>query len=123
MDSNSLPMAPDLDVFSSPVRFLVLTILGSGVLILVVLVLAGLASSPTVVLEATVVDAPSSDDEVYTLSEFSAESPVQTVAEKALRTGSGSVETTTEEMRSEEVPTDEFYVRHHGRVVRVSVAS
>jgi hypothetical protein len=123
VDSNSLPMVPDLGVFPRPVRYLILLFLVSGVLLLVGLVLAGLASSPTVTLEATAVEAPPSDGDVYALSEFSEGSPVRAVAEEALRTGSASVETTTGEVRSEDVPTDVFYVVRNERAVKVSVAA
>ncbi|MFC6940750.1 hypothetical protein ACFQE8_12390 [Salinirubellus sp. GCM10025818] len=123
MDSNSLPMVPDLEVFPESVRYPILAVLGVGVLSLVGLVLVGLTSSPTVVLEATVVDAPPPDGEVYALSEFSGESPVRAVVEEALRTGSASVQTTTDRVRSEDVPIDAFYVEHDGRVVSVDVNS
>ena len=114
-------MVPDLEVFPDPVRYLILAVLGVGVLSLVGLVLVGLTSSPTVVLEATVVDAPPSDGEMYALSEFSEGSPVRAAVEEALRTGSATVQTTTDRMRSEDVPIDAFYVRHDGRVVSVDV--
>jgi hypothetical protein len=116
-------MAPDLEVFPEPVRYLILAVLGVGVLSLGGLVLVGLTSSPTVVLEATVVDAPPSDGEVYALSESSEGSPVRTAVEEALRTGSASVETSAKRVRTEDVPTDAFYVSHDGRVVRVDVNS
>jgi hypothetical protein len=116
-------MAPDLEVFPEPVRYLILAVLGVGVLSLGGLVLVGLTSSPTVVLEATVVDAPPSDGEVYALSEFSDGSPVRAVVEEALRTGSASVKTTTDRMRSEDVPIDAFHVSYDERVVKVDVNS
>ncbi len=116
-------MVPDLEVFPESVRYPILAVLGVGVLSLVGLVLVGLTSSPTVVLEATVVDAPPPDGEVYALSEFSGESPVRAVVEEALRTGSASVQTTTDRVRSEDVPIDAFYVEHDGRVVSVDVNS
>lgn len=123
VDSNSLPMVPDLEVFPEPVRYLILILLGVGVLSLAGLVLVGLTSSPTVVLEATIVDAPPSDGEVYVLSAFSEGSPVRAAVEEALRTGSASVETSAKRVRSEEVPIDAFYVEHDERVVSVDVNS
>ena len=129
MDSNSLPMVPDLHVVSKPVRYLVLGVLGSGVLLFAVLVLLGTLSTPTVTLEATVVDSvppgADADEDVYPLSRFSSESPVRTAIEESLRseTGAGSAETTTERYRAENPPTTEFYVRHDGRVIRVAVES
>jgi len=58
VDSNSLPMVPDLDVFPRPIRRLILAGLVLGPLLLMTLVLLGAGSSPTVEIEATVVDAP-----------------------------------------------------------------
>jgi hypothetical protein len=122
-------MAPDLHVLPGPVRYLVLGVSGSGVLLLAVLVLLGVASTPTVTLEATVVDSvpPGADvdEDVYPLSRFGAESPVRAAVEEARRStsGTGSVETTTERYRAENLPTTAFYVRHDGAVVRVSVES
>ncbi len=116
-------MVPDLHVLSKPVRYLLLGVLGSAVLLFAVLVLLGLASTPTVTVEATVVGGVPPDaaaEDVYPLSRFSADSPVRAAVEAALRSGSGSVETTTERYRAENVPTA-FYVRHDGDVVRVSV--
>ncbi|WP_251342579.1 hypothetical protein [Haloplanus halophilus] len=126
MDSNSLPMVPDLHVVSKPVRYLVLGVLGAGVLLLVVLVLLGMASTPTVTLEATVVDSVPSEtaaEDVHSLSGFADDSPVRAVVEDALRTGSASVEATTADVRDADVPSTEFYVRHDGRVVRVVIDS
>jgi hypothetical protein len=126
VDSNSLPMAPD--VVSKQIRCLVLGVLAAGVGLLIVLVLLGMASTPTVTLEATVVDSvPSGADaeDVYPLSRFAAESPVRAAVERSLgsESESRSVETTTERYRAENVPATEFHVRHEGRVVRVSVES
>jgi hypothetical protein len=123
MDSNSLPMVPELGVFPRPIRYVVLALLVLGPLALGALVLAGAGSTPTVVVEATVVDSPPSDAEVYALSEIPDDSPVRTAVEEALRTGSGSVEATTEEVRADGFPVTEYYVRHDGRVVRVSLQS
>jgi hypothetical protein len=118
-------MVPDLHVVSRPVRYLVLGGMGSGVLLLAVLVLLGIASTPTVTLEATVVDSvppdAAADEDVHALSRFSADGPVRAAVESALRSGSESVETTTERYRAEDLPATEFYVRHDGAVVRVSV--
>jgi hypothetical protein len=123
VDSNSRPMVPDLDVFPRPVRRLILAVLVLGPLVLAGLVLLGASSSPTVVLEATVVDAAPADAEVYPLSGFPEDSPTRDAVEDALRDGSGSVEATTEAVRSDDVPATEYYVRHDGRVVKVSVNS
>lgn len=123
MDSNSLPMVPDLDVFPRPIRRLILAGLVLGPFLLMTLVLLGAGSSPTVEIEATVVDAPPSDADVYPLSDLSEDSPTRAVVEDALRDGSSTVEATTEEVRSDGVPATEYYVRHDGRVVRVSVIS
>jgi hypothetical protein len=116
-------MAPDLNVFSKPVRYGVLALLVLGPLLFGALVLAGAGSSPTVVVEATVVDSPPSDAEVHQLSRFDDGSPVRAAVEEALRDGSGSIETTTEEVRADDLPADGYYVSHDGRTVRVSVRS
>jgi hypothetical protein len=122
VDSNSLPLVPDLDVLPTPVRYLVLVVLVGGPLLFVVLLLVGTASTPTVVVEATVVDAPPADeDDVYALSRFPAESPVRVAVEEALRDGSASVEATTDEVRHDGVPVTDYYVEHDGRTVRVTV--
>lgn len=127
MDSNSLPMVSDLHVVSRPVRHAILGVLGVGVFLLVVSILFDTLSTPTVTLEATVVDSapPGADADVYSLSGFSTGSPVRTAVAEALRseTGSASAETTTERYRAENLPTTEFYVRHDGRVVRVAAES
>jgi hypothetical protein len=120
---SSLPLIPDLDVLPRPVRYLVLGVLVLGPLLLLALVLAGAGSTPTVVVEATVVDSPPSDAEVYALSELPDGSPVRVAVEEALRDGSGSVEATTDEVRHDGVPATDYYVRHDGRVVRVTVGS
>jgi hypothetical protein len=116
-------MAPDLHVFSRPVRYLILAVLGGSVALFALLVLLGLASTPTTTLDAAVVDSvpADSDAEVYPLSTFPAESPIRTVVEEALRNGSASVRTTTEAVRSADVSIPTFYVRDDGRIVRVSV--
>ncbi|WP_380681036.1 hypothetical protein [Salinigranum sp. GCM10025319] len=123
MDSNSLPMVPELGVFPEPIRYVVLALLVLGPLVLGALVLAGVGSTPTVVVEATVVDSPPSDAEVHALSTVPDDSPVRTAVGEALRTGSGSVEATTEEVRADGFSATEYYVRHDGRVVRVSLQS
>ena len=118
MDSIGLPMVPDLETFPRPVRSLVLAALVLGPLLFAAAVLVGTASSQTVVVEATVVDAPPADDEdVYQLAGFPEEAPTRTAVEEALSDGSGSVTTTVEEVRSD----PEFYVRHDERVLRVTV--
>jgi hypothetical protein len=122
VDSNSLPLVPDLDVLPTPVRYLALVALVGGPLLFVVLILVGTASTPTVVVEATVVDAPpAGEEDVYPLSRFPAESPVRVAVEEALRDGSASVEATTDEVRHDGVPTTDYYVEHDGRTVRVTV--
>jgi hypothetical protein len=121
MDSNSLPMVPDMAVFPKPVRSLVFAVLGTGVLLFALLILLGLASTPTVTVEAAVVDDAPSNAEVYSLSTFSEESKVRAAVEEALQSDSASVEATTEEIRTDEVPTTEFYVSHEGRVVHVTL--
>ena len=124
MASNSLPLIPDLSAFPEPVRYLVLSVLVVGPLALAaVVVVVGTLSSPTVVLEATVVDAPPSDAEVYPLSSFSEDSPIRTVVESALEDGSASVQTSVDRVRSADVPLRKLYVSHEGRVVRVAVTS
>jgi hypothetical protein len=123
MASNSLPLIPDLSAFPEPVRYLVLSVLVAGPLALAAVVVVGMLSSPTVVLEATVVDAPPSDAEVYPLSTFSEDSPIRTVVESALEDGSASVQTSVDRVRSADVPLRKWYVSHEGRVVRVAVTS
>jgi len=118
MDSIGLPMVPDLEAFSRPVRYLVLTALVLGPLLFAAAILVGTASSPPVVVEATVVDSPPADNgDVYQLAGFSEEAPTRTAVEEALRDGSGSVTATVEEVRSD----PEFYVQHDEQVVRVTV--
>jgi hypothetical protein len=121
MDSNSLPMVPDMAVFSKPVRYLVFGVLGTGVFVFALLILLGLVSTPTVTVEATVVDDAPSDAAVYPLSSFSEDSEVRVAVEEALRSGTASVEATTEEIRDDDVPATEFYVSHEGRVVHVTL--
>lgn len=121
MDSIGLPMVPDLEVLPRLVRYGVLALLVLGPLLFGALVLLGSVSSPTVVVEAAVVDAPPSDAEVLRLAEFSEGSPIRIAVEEALRDGSGSATTTVEELRSERFPGPEFHVRHDERVVRVTV--
>lgn len=123
MDSNSLPMVADLEVLPQSLRSVLLGLLVLGPLVLLGLVLAGAGSSPTVVVEATVVDAPPSDAAVYELSALSEGNPVRNAVEAALRSGSTSVEATTEAVRTDGVPATAFYVRHDGRVVKVTVRS
>lgn len=119
MDSIALPMVPDLDAFSRPVRYLVLAVVVLDPLFFAALVLVGTASRPTVAVEATVVDEPpATEDRVYRLSGVDDESPTRAAVEEALRDGSGSVMTTVEEVRSD----PEFYVRHDGQVVRVTIS-
>jgi hypothetical protein len=109
-------MVPDLDASPRPVRYLILAPVVLGPLLLAVTVLVGTASSPTVVVEATVVDAPPvAEDDVYRLSGFAEESPTRAAVEEALR--DGSVTATAEEVRS----APEFYVRHDEQVVRVEM--
>ncbi|SEA06284.1 hypothetical protein SAMN04488065_1646 [Haloplanus vescus] len=124
MDSNSLPMVPDLRVVSKPVRYLVLGVLGAGVLLFAVLVVLGTLSTPTVTVEATVVDsvpADATDEDVSSLSDFPADSPIRAVVEDALENGTASATATTAEIRAADAPGTEWYVRHDGRVVRVEV--
>lgn len=119
VDSNSLPRVPDMPVFPKTVRSLVFAVLGTGVLLFGLLILLGLASTPTV----TVVDDVLPDADAYSLSTFSAESRVRVAAETALgsESGSASVTATTEEIRTDAATETEFYVEHEGRVVRVAV--
>lgn len=121
MDSIGLPMVPDLDVFPRPIRYGLLAVLVAGPLCLGLLVLVGGVSSPTVVVEATAVDAPPSDADVHRLSEFSEGSPVRAAVEEALRKHSGAARTTAEEVRSGTFPGTEFHVRDGDRFVRVTV--
>ena len=72
-----------MSVFPKTVRSLVFAVLGTGVLLFGLLILLGLASTPTVTVEATVVDDVPSDAEAYSLSTFSAESRVRVAAEMA----------------------------------------
>jgi hypothetical protein len=116
-------MVPDMDVFPRPVRYAVLAALVLGPLLLGLLVLAGVGSTPTVVVEATVVDSAPSDADVYPLSALSEGSPPRVAVTEAVRDGSSSVEATTQEVRSDGVPATSYYVRHDGRVVKVSVTS
>lgn len=123
MDSNSLPMVPDLAVFPEPVRYVVLALLVLVPLLLGALVLAGVGSTPTVVVEATVVDAPPSDVEVHPMSDLPEGSPVREAVDEAVRNGSGSVETTTDAVRADGLSATAYYVRHDGAVVRVAFDS
>jgi hypothetical protein len=116
-------MVPDIEVFPRPVRRLLLALLVLGPLVFGALVLLGAGSSPTVVIEATVVDSPPPDADVYPLSRVPDDSPVRAVVTDALSDGSASVEATTEAVRSDGVPATDYYVRHDGRTVRVSVTS
>jgi hypothetical protein len=108
-----------MPVFPKTVRSLVFAVLGTGVLLFGLLILLGLASTPTV----TVVDDVLPDADAYSLSTFSAESRVRVAAETALgsESGSASVTATTEEIRTDAATETEFYVEHEGRVVRVAV--
>jgi hypothetical protein len=121
MDSISLPMVPDLEAFPKPVRYGLLAVLVLGPLLFGLLVVLGGVSSPTVVVDATAVDSPPSDAEVYRLSGFAEGSPIRAATEEALRDGSGSVETTVADVRSGTYPGTEFYVRDDGRFVRVTI--
>ncbi|RLM56473.1 hypothetical protein DVK02_08155 [Halobellus sp. Atlit-31R] len=121
MVSNGLPLIPDLSAFPRPVRYVAVALLAGVPIAVVLVVLIGFANSPTAALDAIVVDAPTSDAEVYPLSSFDGESPVRQVVEAALQARSASVQTTTERLQSADVPIDKFYVRHDGRVVRVAV--
>jgi hypothetical protein len=114
-------MVPDLDAFPTPIRYLLLGVLVGGPLVFVVLVLLGASSTPTVVVEATVVDSgpPSPDAAVYPLSRFPDDSPVRVAAAEALETGSASVEATTDEVQYDGVPHTGYYVEHDGRTVRI----
>jgi hypothetical protein len=122
MDSNSLPLVPDLDVFPRPVRKLLLAVLVLGPLCFFVLVLAGAGSSPTVVVEGKAVESAPQNAAVYPLSRFPDDSPVRVAVREAVRDGSGSVETTTDAARYDGVPHSGYYVRHDGRIVEVSVS-
>ena len=112
-----------MSVFPKTGRSLVFVVLGTGVLLFGLLILLGLASTPTVTVEATVVDDVPPDADAYSLSTFSAESRVRVAAEAALgsASGSASVTATTEEIRTDAATETEFYVEHEGRVVRVAV--
>ena len=112
-----------MSVFPEAVRYLVFAVLGTGVLLFGLLILLGLASTPTVTVEATVVDDVPPDADAYSLSTFSAESRVRVAAETALGSESGpaAITATTEEIRTDAASETEFYVEHQGRVVRVSV--
>jgi hypothetical protein len=120
---NSLPLIPDLEFLPRPVRYLVLAVVVLGPLTLLVMVLVGAGSSPTVVVEATAVDAAPPDAEVYDYSQVPDDSPAGAALEEALRDGSGSVEATTEAVRNDGIPATDYYVRHDGQVVRVTVDS
>jgi hypothetical protein len=72
-------MVPDTAVFSKRARYLVFAVLGTDVFLFALLILLGLASTPTVTVEATVVDDAPSSAEVYSLSSFWEESTVWAV--------------------------------------------
>jgi hypothetical protein len=120
---NSLPLIPDLEVLPWPLRYLALGLLVLGPLLLLALVLVGAGSSPTVTVEATVVDAPPSDAEVHALSEFPADSPVRAAVEEALREGTGSAQGTKAEVRNGAASGTEYYVERDGRVVKVTLGA
>jgi hypothetical protein len=121
MDSNSLPMVPDLEAFSPPVRYGVLALLVLGPLLFGALVFLGGASSPAAVVEASPTDAPPSDAKVVPLAAFSDESPVRTASEAALDGESHSVETTVEAVQSGAYSGEEFYVAQDGDYARVTI--
>ena len=116
-------MVPDLAAFHKPVRYVLLAVLVLGPISLVIVVLVGVTSSPSVVVEATVVDARPSEADVYTLSEIPEDSPLRPVVLQAFRAGSAEAEVKTEQLRFDGFPTRGVYNRHDGRFVKVTVDS
>jgi hypothetical protein len=95
----SLPVAPDggaINWYSRP-PIGVLLVCGAGVL---ALTFVGSVSSPRAVLEATVVDWPTTDAPVSDATEHPADGPLGEVVDGALSDESASVETTRERVRS-----------------------
>jgi hypothetical protein len=121
MDAIGLPLVPDLDEFSAPVRYGLLALLVAGPLLFGALVFLGGASSPSAVVAAAPAEAPPSDAEVIRLATFSEGSPIRTASEAALDGEPRSVETTVETVRSGAYPGREFYVTHDGDYARVTV--